>query len=400
MGEVDEMDKRMKVEVPKWIELVGEKRANIALRMPVESMRPVAKKLELTMPDKPEDVMPKPEDWMMMKFRAISATYLGPDGYWLDFSRPGVLLRSIPLMLPKSMGGTRRRHLKFHRGHSEATQAIIGYINGAEWSEASGDQSAPGINVDVMVDYKICPQECRQLLADPPLVESCSISFYFEWEQSHPDLESWQFWNLIGEEIDGAIVRIMVTEMLAYQHIALVHEGGDTEADKLAQSAERKALSENKGDREMEGLLLSKAQLSTLTALLGISALSTWEELEESVRTLAEANDELREGKQALDVKAKVYEALVTKRRGECQQLVVKLEGECGKGTENLLKLMDLDGLEEFHAEYSAKLEKKFPMKCSKCGGKMERRSSVEEPPAEAKGNEKPINQEAFRIGK
>src|SRR3989304_4251235 len=116
MGEVDEMDKRMKVEVPKWIELVGEKRANIALRMPVESMRPVAKKLELTMPDKPEDVMPKPEDWMMMKFRAISATYLGPDGYWLDFSRPGVLLRSIPLMLPTAMGGAGRRQFAVHCG--------------------------------------------------------------------------------------------------------------------------------------------------------------------------------------------------------------------------------------------------------------------------------------------
>jgi len=396
----------MEAKIPAWFELVDNNRARVSLRMPVEGVkRGEVKAANLQVnPETVDDVIPKPEDWLLAKFRAISAAYLGPEGYWLDFSRTGMLLASLPLMLTKGAGGTRRRPLKFHRNHSDLTQNIIGYISAAQWSDAGGEQSYPGVNIDVMIDYKLAPNEARQIMAEPPLVESCSISFFFEWEQSHAELESWQFWNLIGEEIDGQIVRIMVSEILEYRHVALVHEGADEEADKLekANSKEQKAKgkeSENPGGNQMK-FVLSDEQVASLAKALGVQALATPEELIEQAQQIATANSTLRGERTGLAAKAGQLDKLLGAKRDTVKGLIVKVDGENSKGLQAVVDKLEWEALSDLEKEYGAKLEGKMPVKCMDCGGtNCERRSSVEEPPTHQGGAaEKPVSQSNFKI--
>jgi len=396
----------MEAKISAWFELMENNRARVSLRMPVEGVKRgemKAANLQVN-PESVEDVIPKPEDWLLAKFRAISAAYLGPEGYWLDFSRPGMLLASLPLMLTKGAGGTRRRPLKFHRNHSDLTQNIIGYISAAQWSEAGGEQSYPGINIDVMIDYKLAPNEARQIMAEPPLVESCSISLMFEWEPSHPELESWQFWNLIGEEIDGQIVRIMVSEILEYRHVALVHEGADEEADKLqkANSKEQKAKNkqqENLGGKKMK-FVLSDEQVASLAKALGVQALATPEELIEQAQQISTANATLRGERTGLAAKAGQFDKLLGEKRDGVKALIVKVDGENSKGLQAVVDKLEWEALGDLEKEYGAKLEAKLPMKCMDCGSKnCERRSSVEEPPkVGGQPAEKPVRESNFRL--
>lgn len=386
--------------IPAWFELVENNRARVSLRMPVEGVkRGEVKPVNLQInPESVDDVMPKPEDWVMAKFRAISAAYLGEEGYWLDFSKPGVLRASMPLMLPVGQGGTRRRPLKFHRNHSDLTQNIIGYISAAEWGDAGGDQSYPGINIDVMIDWRLAPNEVRQIMAEPPLVESCSISFYFEWEQSHPELESWQFWTLIGEEVDGQPVRIMVTEILEYRHVALVHEGADEEADKL-QKAKGKEQRANLGGNKMK-LVLNDEQTAALAKALGVVTLTTAEEVIEQALQITAANESMRGERAALAAKAGQLDKLLGEKRDAVKALIVKVDGENSKGLQAVVDKLEWEALGDLEKEYSTKLEAKMPVKCMDCGGmNCERRSSVEEPPKQRGGGaERPVSESAFKV--
>lgn len=390
--------------IPAWFELAENGAARVSLRMPVAGVKRGDWKVANLQvnPQSVEDVIPKPEDWLLAKFRAISAAYLGEEGYWLDFSKPGVLLASIPLMITKGAGGTRRRPLKFHRNHIDRTENIIGYISAASWGEAGGEQNYPGVNIDVMIDYKLAPNECRQIMAEPPLVESCSISIYFNWEQSHPNLESWQFWSLIGEEIDGQIVRIMVTEIIEYRHVALVHEGADEEADKLGKKEDSglkmERQKQNLGGNTMK-FILSDEQVASLAKALGVAALATPEELLNSALQIAAANENMRSELNDLTVKAGQLDKLLGEKREAVKALVIKVDGENTKGTQAVIANLEWAALGELETEYSAKLEAKVPVKCMACGStNCERRSSVEEPPKAGDGPaEKPLRESNFR---
>ncbi len=150
----------------------------VSLRMPVERVgeMPRVERLQLqaASPASSDDLTPKESDYVRFKFRAISARYLGEEGYYLDFSRPGVLQASMPLMLPLSAGGTRRVHLKFHRNHSRRIEDVIGLVESNEWGDVTEKQSAPGINITVPIDIMLGPMEIRRLLSTPPLVDSVS----------------------------------------------------------------------------------------------------------------------------------------------------------------------------------------------------------------------------------
>ncbi len=52
----------------------------------------------------------------------------------------------------------------------------------------------------------------------------------FEFDFSHPDLvEQGRFWQLLGEEVEGQIVRLIVTVILGFWEISLVFQGAQEE---------------------------------------------------------------------------------------------------------------------------------------------------------------------------
>lgn len=404
---------REKIKLPVGLQLVnGKLMTNLRCEFaPVVRER---KKIDLALnPESFEELLPSAEDYLRLQFRALSAAYLGASGYFLDFSRPGVLRASIPLMLPKEKSGSRRRYLMFHRNHSSAIQDRIGFIENAEWGKASGEQSAPGINIDVMMDWKLAPNEARQLLSDPPLVDSVSVSVSFDWEKSHPDMRDYQFWDFLGHEMDGQVVRIIVTEITEYYHVGLVWEGADEEADKLqraegkAQGADKIQKPNSKGQHSDAGgmmknpLTLSEKRAKKIFELLGLSEEPNEEDLLEGVRALAEANEELQVKNVALEEKAKEYQRVMELRRKEVIALIAKVDGECKKSFETALGLMKWEDLQEIAADYQSKLDAKFPLACGNCGSKnVSARSSREEDVHEPNTNGKAdkIDPARFRV--
>lgn len=333
-------------------------------------------------------------DFSPVPFRAISARYLGPFGYYLDFSRDGgkALKESIPLMLPVSAGGEAHTWLKFHANHQERIEARIGYIAAAEWAKADKQFSAPGINVTVMIHNELGARELTQLQTNPPLLDSVSLSFWMEWEQSHPDMDINEFWYMLGSEVEGDTVRIIVTKILDYAHLALVTEGADEEADRILVSNQN--LSINTEVTEMDKLTFEAPQLKGLAGLLGVDAINTFQDLEHGITAL------ISEGA-ANKLLAEKYQAALDKKRADLKAAIGKVDAE--SSLINLVEKMDWDSVDLLQTEYEAKLDAKFKNVCQKCGStEVARRSSLEVNPVA--GGEEPagekINASAYKTGK
>lgn len=369
----------------------------------------------MTAPETVADLIPKEADYIWPVFRAISKAYLGAGGYYLDFSRADVLESSLPLFLDRPRGGSRKKALKLQRNHSFDVEDTLGYIDQAEW-DTSPRFPAPGINVVAGLDWKIAPQEARGLLSKPPLIDSVSISVAFDWEPSHPDLPWWQFFDLLGHELDGEVVRIIVTEILELYHIGLVWQGGDENADVIDTQPEKEnnegglqqfvyawqdgeGFSAAKKERPPEKPLLSSnpnwpghanslkytlnkkecgfmkeltiSNLAPLLAALQVDSLTGEEDLVEKIKLLSEANAELRENVAELKDKAKIADQYLASERKEVLRLAGILKD--GEPEETLLKMVedaDLETLQYFKRDFGKQVAEKFPE-----GG----RSSVEE---------------------
>lgn len=404
--------------LPKWVKLHKDGTASFRLAVAVDAAAPrkyptVGAALLAANFD---EIKTKPDDWVAFKFRAISMAYLGESGYFMDFSSPGVLLNSLPLMLPKSKGGNRRTWLMFHKNHSEKIEARIGYLFNAVWGDAGGKQSYPGINIDVAIDWKLAQDEVRKLTSDPPLLDSVSISFTGKFEKSHPDL-GWEFWDLLGHELDGEIVRIIVTEITEYYHIGLVTEGGDEEADLIettdktndeitnsgSANAVYLARNNNNGGCNMEQFKLTAEQVSALATLLGATELTA----ESLMQSITDINAELSTAKKELtSMKARgdAFDARLKAEREAVKNLITKVEGDEGKTLHAAVDLMQFAELDEMKITYERKLDKKFTATCQNCGStKIERRSSLEitsDDEPKQKSDEQEINAADFKVGK
>ncbi|MEO6392522.1 MAG: hypothetical protein ABIP75_11765 [Pyrinomonadaceae bacterium] len=174
------------------------------------------------------DITPNDADYIYPLFRALSATTI--EGYWIDYSRPGVLQDSTPLLA---------RQTVYADHHFWNVERWLGVVNEAMWDDAGEhSEGIPGINVELKIDAYLNPRIARGLLMQPPAIHSASVTVLFEYEYSHPDLiEDGRFWDLLGEEVEGSIVRLIATKILGYWELSLVFQGADRSAKQLPQTA-------------------------------------------------------------------------------------------------------------------------------------------------------------------
>ncbi len=187
-----------------------------------------------------EDLQPQDGDLIPFTFRLLSAAYLGAGGYHLDFSQEGVLEKALPVFLePEAEGSIRTQPLVVVRDHSFEIEDRLGLVSRAKWHPADPEHGLPypGIDAELQINWKLAADVVRRLLHDPPLLDACSVSLGFNWEKSHPGLEDWQFWMQLGEEVDGSIVRVIVTDILSVEHVGLVFAGADPSARRAAARA-------------------------------------------------------------------------------------------------------------------------------------------------------------------
>jgi len=350
------------------------------------------------------EMMPQEGDYIFPRVRALSAAYLGHAGYYLDFSRKDVLKNSIPLMLLKSAGGSREKALKVQRNHSYNIENTIGHIKSNEW-DGSKKLGHPGINAELSIDTVLAADDARRIMSNPPLIDSVSMAVGYKWEHSHPEMRFWTFIDLLGQEVDGEIVRFVVTEIIDYDHIGLVWSGGDTSAGFLnkyqAQFSEKvekgkgrwilddqvcvlgatqedsgtlkksitlpddrrvKVKSPNRRKNMSEVLTgLTIKNLSQFQELLGLE-IKDEGDLLEAITGLSEANVELREEVQELKPLAELGEKAKAAVRENVLRLAKILQGEnFSKDDENRLEKADYEMLQYLEKDYQRQVEEKFP---------------------------------------
>ena len=170
------------------IELLAKDRIATCLQSPYlaeYSERVRDPQFDLFKPQTRKEFEPHEDDFIAQSFRAISKRYLGPEGYYLDFSRDGVLENALGIFLHKDKGGSRLDHLKLVKNHGYKIEDHLGPIINAWLAANDATLGSGGINVTAKIDWKLHPGIARGFLATPPLYDNTSISFVGSTEQSH-----------------------------------------------------------------------------------------------------------------------------------------------------------------------------------------------------------------------
>lgn len=177
---------------------------------------------------KAEDLKPNEEEFINPMFRLLSATIVSKNYNPTDFSQPGVLKDSMPLLLGQTV----------NCDHSTDIGNAIGSVSSVSWQEAykadNGFIIPAGINGVLKIDGKANPRIARGILMDPPSIHSNSVTVQFRWDKSHPEMDDRDFYEKLGTyDSKGNMIRKMVTEVVRYLETSLVSHGADTFAQKI-----------------------------------------------------------------------------------------------------------------------------------------------------------------------
>ena len=174
------------------------------------------------------DLHPKEDEFINPLFRLLSATIVSKNYNPTDFSLPGVLKASMPLLLGQTV----------NCDHSTDIGNAIGAVSKVTWQEAykaeNGFMIPAGINGVLKIDGKANPRIARGILMDPTSIHSNSVTVQFRWEKSHPEMDDRDFYEKLGTyDAKGNMIRRMVTEIVRYMETSLVSHGADSFAQKI-----------------------------------------------------------------------------------------------------------------------------------------------------------------------
>lgn len=182
------------------------------------------------------DIMPKPEDFLEVPFRLISATVVG-GGTWkaTDFSNAAVLKKSVPML----------DGVPLYKDHETDLDNWVGLVNGVKWTaafkDASGIEVPAGIDGLVAIDVKTNPKVARGVAAGA--IFSNSVTVDFDWEMSHTFENEYDFFNKIGTiGSDGKMIRRIVVGINDYHESSLVWLGADPFAKAITEDGNLKNI--------------------------------------------------------------------------------------------------------------------------------------------------------------
>ncbi len=160
--------------------------------------------------------------------------------------------------------------------HTRSIQALAGRTLSAEW--ADGDPG--GIEGEIELDAKLNHVVARGVQRG--LLVAVSSVLTVAWEQSHPELSDDEFWEQLGEVVDGETVTRVATRVVDVAGVDVVDFGADPHAQRL-QAVLPGALSPPTEEDEMRDHLMAALQLpspatdvvitATLTEALAAQAL-------------------------------------------------------------------------------------------------------------------------------
>lgn len=349
------------------------------------------------------DASTKEDEFVLATFRALSATILADRP--IDFTNQKILRDATPKLIGQTV----------FKDHNTSVNNWVGRVDASYWDEATPDIPV-GINAILKLDAIKDPMTVRGVLQGA--IHSASVTVSFEWKPSHPKLmDAGSFFDHLGEEIDGELVRIIVTMIDKFWEISLVWQGADEFAKQIGDDgkpvqkahqpeAEPGLLAaeahpsienfnqENKMDpirkllKETFGVDVTEKNFSEqLATYVEMQIKSATQNFENEVKTLSAKIKEANQKIEALDASIKELEPKATlgskyleDERKEAIRLYRVAKGE--QISEAILKTLekaDLEIAQAFKQEFKKEVEEKFPARCHRCGStQLQRRSSVE----------------------
>jgi hypothetical protein len=364
---------------------------------------------------------PKPEDYIMVPMRALSAT--GVQGDTINFGHnDGAALKEAVNLF---------NGLIVLKDHDQTVDKWVGQTQDAYW-DTSIPNIPPGVNFMLKVDTKADPKLARGLISG--MITSGSVTIQFDYDKSHPDMKDFDFYMQMGTTVKGKLVQALVTKVTRCYEYSLVWQGADSNAKtvnpdgtidkpglalhtpevtmkKLALSL---GLPETATEDEINTALQAKlaaetaatalvtaaqTQVTALTATLAaketelnakvveitvLTAKATTLEAEKT--TLSTENTSLKADKAAFD-------AHLTARRAEALRLYKLDAGEKAiPAMETTINASPLDTVESFVTSFSASVDKSMPISCTKCGSsELSRRASKQSETTEETGTVSPL---------
>lgn len=292
-----------------------------------------------------------PEEYYVCMARLLSAATTPYRMF--DFSKEGVLKAAVPLF----------EGLTLYANHRADVNDWKGLVQEPVWD----DKNTPnGINGKVVIDRTVDPKLARGV--ETKALRSFSVTIWFEYQKSHPDLAG--FWDRLGEEVDGEMVRLVVTRITNAGEVSVVWEGEDPFAKSFEAGGESPA--QPKEESEMK---LSAATI----ALLGIAAgTEITEELLEG--KISEIVTGLKTQVEGLKADAAIGAQVLKETRERAVTLYKAAKGEKVVETfiTGVIETADLATARGLCQEYQAEVDESIPLNCPKCGEKLSRRSSRE----------------------
>lgn len=185
------------------------------------------------------DLMPKPEDFVEIPFRLLTATIVGA-GTWkaTDFSNAKVLKKSTNKLNGKGV----------YKDHETDTDNWVGIVNGVKWSPETtqnGLTVPAGIDGILAIDAKTNPKVARGALMGS--LYSNSVTVTFDWEMSHEFENNWDFYDKLGTTgADGKMITRKVTAIHDYYETSLVWLGADPFSKARDENGDLKHIDESR----------------------------------------------------------------------------------------------------------------------------------------------------------
>lgn len=344
------------------------------------------------------DIEAKDGDFVDVTYRALSAAMLGDRP--IDFSDARMLKQATQ----KLVGHT------VYKDHDTRVDNWVGRVASTSWDEETKGLP-PGINAVLRLDSVKDPMIVRGVMQGA--LHSASVTVSFEWRPSHEDLmENGLFFQKLGEEVDGEIVRLVVVKIEKFWEISLVWQGADTYAKQIGEDGkpvqQAHSLSSNfKNNTEgsemdklkeiLEAYFKQEVTDENVEQLLGKLNASYHEKgIEEATQKLSAEIADLKAKLESSEIKATELAQVVKDTKADAdigrqylqdvRDETIKLyqqtrtKEECSEVIVKTLEVATLEVLKAWRQEFQLAVEEKFAMQCQSCGSSKVSRQSSKNP--------------------
>jgi hypothetical protein len=303
----------------------------------------------------PADIQPLESDTIKVPVRAISAHLI--ECYMIDMSNVDMLKSGVPML----------KKAKVYTDHWVDTDTVVGKVVASEWA----DEGLPGINAVLSIDTVIAPMLARKVLSG--LVDSVSIGFEFEWEQSHKDMPWETFFEMLGHEVDGELVRVIATKLIDIYEISFVWEG----ADPSAKINGYMHADEVEAQRQFANFEINPKMEDNMDELKELK--KQYDKIEKEKLLLDDKVATLTDTVAQLQARADFGDEQINKMREETKKLAMLFRGgDSSVAFDKLIDNADLETLRMLRDDFESKVDQSMPLKCGDCGStNVSRKSSV-----------------------